>query len=972
MTRINTNVAALRGLRSLNKAGGQLDTALTRLSTGLKINSGKDNPAGLIASETLRSQISSIEQSIKNSGRANNVLATADSALGEVGGLLNQIRGLIQETLNSGALSQSEIEANQLQVDAALSAINKISANTSFAGDKLIDGSKAFVTEMSATDSSKLADFQVNEALFANTSTIKIEASINQAAEKGELRFVGKSLTQSAAVEVAGSKGSQVIFLGASSTKANIRDSINSISDVTGVKATFEPGATFDLGATKAFTDSATTATSDTATVTGQTFDIATVSDGSGNTIAFRGAATGGSAGTTASPTISIVFAATTANSQTLAVSVSAASTARTITVHLGTDGTGVETSSYSAIIAAIKADATAGGLVAATTTAGSTVGAAVASTSLAGGTTVGSSTVSFTRKTAGAGGTTAQPDVNIVFASTTGASQTLRVTTSAASTARTVTVYLATDAGGVETSNYQDIIAAIRGNTTANSLINATTTGGTSIATDFASTALTGGIDAGLLKISDNRNNGSGGSSATLGGKVNVQIGDFATGTTAAALGVNSFSVDAETGAVTLKIQLAKAAGAITSTLASVESFINSPGTTVDVNGTATQLSEFVSAEATGGTTGLMTASSVVSELRGGNDGANNGLTFYDNSAVGTAGQARVAFTDPGTAGQALSVNVSSVTGTSDKLVTFTLATDANGNVTTTAEDIANLLQTGTTSGAAAARDLVSVSVEGNGKEVIGEAATQGTKTLDVASRILKLQSTDYGSDAFVQFTTITGSFDTVGTDNATRATRDAGLDLQATINGQVVESRGLTAKIRTSTLDASLSFNETNNVSGRRAVITITGGGSLFQIGQQANSSGQIGIGIEAVNTARLGGVSGKLYELGTGGGKSLLDISPEKPGSTLVNIVEEAINRVSTLRGRLGAVQRNVIDTNVTTLGVALENISEARSVITDTDFAETTAEMTKAQILNQAGISVLSIANQNPQQVLNLLG
>jgi flagellin len=972
MTRINTNVAALRGLRSLNKAGGQLDTALTRLSTGLKINSGKDNPAGLIASETLRSQISSIEQSIKNSGRANNVLATADSALGEVGGLLNQIRGLIQETLNSGALSQSEIEANQLQVDAALSAINKISANTSFAGDKLIDGSKAFVTELSASDSAKLADFQVNEALFANTSTIRIEASINQAAEKGELRFVGKSLTQSAAVEVAGSKGSQVIFLGASSTKANVRDSINSISDVTGVKATFEPGATFDLGSTKAFTDSATAATSDTATVTGQTFDIATVSDGSGNTIAFRGAAAGGSAGTTASPTISIVFAATTANSQTLAVSVSAASTARTITVHLGTDASGVETSSYSAIIAAIKGDATAGTLVAATTTAGSTVGAAVASTSLAGGTTVGSSTVSFTRKTAGAGGTTAQPDVNIVFATTTGASQTLRVTTSAASTARTVTVYLATDAGGVETSNYDEIIAAIRGNTTANSLVNATTTGGTSVATGFASTALTGGIDAGLLKISDNRNNGSGGSAATLGGSVNVQIGDFATGTTAASLGVNSFSVDAETGAVTLKIQLAKTAGEVTSTLASVESFINSPGTTVDVNGTATQLNEFVLAEATGGTTGLATASSVVSELRGGNDGANNGLTFYDNSAVGTAGQARVAFTDPGTAGQALSVNVSSVTGTSDKLVTFTLATDANGNVTTTAEDIANLLQTGTTSGAAAARDLVSVSVEGNGKEVIGEAATQGTKTLDVASRILKLQSTDFGSDAFVQFTTITGSFDTVGTDNATRASRDAGLDLQATINGQVVESRGLTAKIRTSTLDASLSFNETNNVSGRRAVITITGGGSLFQIGQQANSSGQIGIGIEAVNTARLGGVSGKLYELGTGGGKSLLDISPEKPGSTLVNIVEEAINRVSTLRGRLGAVQRNVIDTNVTTLGVALENISEARSVITDTDFAETTAEMTKAQILNQAGISVLSIANQNPQQVLNLLG
>ena len=79
MTRINTNVASLRGLRSLNKSTNLLDTSLTRLSTGLKINSGKDNPSGLIASETLRSQVSAIEQSIKNSNRASNLSITHNS-----------------------------------------------------------------------------------------------------------------------------------------------------------------------------------------------------------------------------------------------------------------------------------------------------------------------------------------------------------------------------------------------------------------------------------------------------------------------------------------------------------------------------------------------------------------------------------------------------------------------------------------------------------------------------------------------------------------------------------------------------------------------------------------------------------------------------------------------------------------------------------------------------------------------------
>ena len=116
----------------------------------------------------------------------------------------------------------------------------------------------------------------------------------------------------------------------------------------------------------------------------------------------------------------------------------------------------------------------------------------------------------------------------------------------------------------------------------------------------------------------------------------------------------------------------------------------------------------------------------------------------------------------------------------------------------------------------------------------------------------------------------------------------------------------------------------------------------------------------------------MTGKLAELGTGGGKSLLDVGPSVQGSSLVNIIEESISRVSTLRGRLGSVQKNVIETNISTLGIALENISEARSQITDTDFAQETANLTRGQILSQSSIAVLSIANQNPSQVLSLLG
>src|SRR4029077_18574320 len=136
MTRINSNIAALRGLHSVSNAQNQLSTSLTRLSTGLQINSGADDPAGLIQSDLLQSQIAAINQSITNSNLATNVISTADSALGQVNSLLDQIRGLVQGGLNAGAISADQLAADQQQIDSALAAINQISSGTQFAGAK--------------------------------------------------------------------------------------------------------------------------------------------------------------------------------------------------------------------------------------------------------------------------------------------------------------------------------------------------------------------------------------------------------------------------------------------------------------------------------------------------------------------------------------------------------------------------------------------------------------------------------------------------------------------------------------------------------------------------------------------------------------------------------------------------------------------------------------------------------------------
>src|SRR6476469_9342225 len=149
-------------MHRLNTNQSDLSVRLERLSSGLKINSGKDAPAGLIASETLRSEIAGITQAVDNSQRAGNVLNTAEGALSEVSSLLLEVQSLTNQAANSGALSPQEISANQLQVDAILNSINRISNTTQFNGVKLLNGGLDYTT--SGISNTKLDVVQVNAA----------------------------------------------------------------------------------------------------------------------------------------------------------------------------------------------------------------------------------------------------------------------------------------------------------------------------------------------------------------------------------------------------------------------------------------------------------------------------------------------------------------------------------------------------------------------------------------------------------------------------------------------------------------------------------------------------------------------------------------------------------------------------------------------------------------------------------------
>lgn len=241
MSRINTNVSALIAQNNLARANTDLSTSLRRLSTGLSINRGSDNPAGLIVSERLRSEISSISQSIDNIERASNVIATTEAALAEVSQLLISIKGLVIEAANTGGFSKEEIAANQLQIDSAVESITRISNSTSFAGLKLLNGSLDYVT--SGVNTSVLSDVRIFGANFGTASNIPVSVEVIASAQTAQLFISGNTagspgaLLSSVTFEVNGLRGVQVFNFASGTALSAVQFAINQTKDATGVSA---------------------------------------------------------------------------------------------------------------------------------------------------------------------------------------------------------------------------------------------------------------------------------------------------------------------------------------------------------------------------------------------------------------------------------------------------------------------------------------------------------------------------------------------------------------------------------------------------------------------------------------------------------------------------------------------------------------------------------------------------------------
>jgi len=237
MARINTNIAALIAQRHLNHSHKLLNASIQRLSSGLRINRGADDPAGLSISERLRSEIKAVHQAIANTQRASSILATAEGALDEVASLLNDIQQKVVEAANRGALSEDEIKAHQLQVDTAISSITRIANTTTFAGRQLVNGSLDYIT--SGVNTSRIDVLNIRSVQFGTQDYIPININVIQSAQTAALYFTSAAIHQNVTVEIAGNLGVTTINFASGAVASAMVAAINLVRDATGVSASF-------------------------------------------------------------------------------------------------------------------------------------------------------------------------------------------------------------------------------------------------------------------------------------------------------------------------------------------------------------------------------------------------------------------------------------------------------------------------------------------------------------------------------------------------------------------------------------------------------------------------------------------------------------------------------------------------------------------------------------------------------------
>jgi flagellin len=234
---VQTNVSSLNGQRNLSKSGSALTTSMQRLSSGMRINSAKDDAAGLQISNRLTSQINGLGVAQRNANDGISMAQTAEGAMQASTDILQRMRDLSLQSAN-GSNSDADRGALQKEVAALQTELTRISDTTSFGGTNLLDGSfgsRKFQVGSAANETISVSlssiaakDIGANQQVLKGTTGLGIAsaAATNAAASNSGVTASTLSINGESAANVANQ-----------ATAATVADSINAISSTTGVTA---------------------------------------------------------------------------------------------------------------------------------------------------------------------------------------------------------------------------------------------------------------------------------------------------------------------------------------------------------------------------------------------------------------------------------------------------------------------------------------------------------------------------------------------------------------------------------------------------------------------------------------------------------------------------------------------------------------------------------------------------------------
>ena len=855
---INTNVSSLNTQRALNSSQGDLATSLQRLSSGLRINSAKDDAAGLAIADRLTAQIRGMTQASRNANDGISLSQVAEGALGESTNILQRIRELSIQSANATNSAQDRLSL-QSEVNQLVSELDRISNATTFNGQKLLDGSFTSKSFQVGAEANQTINVNISASTADTLGVSKVSTSnetngISNATYSDRIVVAGNALagadtavgsyTQQAqtltTTDLDGATDTQAIAV-TDETQATLITAFNLLDGVTATASSsnvatldFSGSAKIDHGDQVSFDLVATAGgTADNVTFIRDTGTYANIEDQVAAEINLAtGTNTDFKAATTANAGEVTITSEATGAATGIGVADFLVDDATAVTFGTFVQGTAGETHSMTidGTSVSYQVDATA----------------ATQASNFANAATAALDPADYTVEDDGAGsvtiykadgtsmvlaafddGATADGSVTVISADTE--TTTLASTTLNAGTATATGTTVALDANHYSTFSFEGITLSDEAALTQDSAFKLPTVDvalddGYSITSNFAGTTSTSSL----------LGNATAGVDATV---VNFGSSDTSDGNNIAA---QTLTINGEASG-TVNVLVDSSADTI---VAQINAISDTTGVT-----------------ATGKTTATLANLS------------QDGVTSFDLNGVSIA--STVTTTD-------LTDLVSAI---NDK-------TSQTGVVATLSIDKASV-------------ELVDdTGADINVLNFDSSASAGGAKNATVTATL----------------TGSTGTATTLQTGGINDGTRDS-----AVVGGEIE------FKSVSSTFNVSSSLEEIDN--------------SLFA-GDASNLRASANQSVSSI------------------------DISTVEGANLAIDIADGALSRVDSIRADLGAIQ-NRFESTISNLNTAVENFSAARSRIQDTDFAAETAELTRNQILQQAGIAMLSQANSQPQNVLALL-